>query len=242
MIIYLIRHGRQNSSDCNVNVPLSEEGRRQAELLGKRMKKYPVDVLYTSNLIRAVETGNIAFQDSPNLLEHMQVREELAEIDFGRLTGVKDPEVKQFYADYYDRQKKLFADRNTHATGSAVDPVNTFVGEFFVPPEEMWYPEGENGPMVLKRVMPIVKEWIESDYEHIAVVSHGGVIRILLCALFGGNFCKRLMFGTSLENCSITQLHFDEKLFGFYLDRFNDYAHIEAEPELLRSHFVKPNE
>ena len=39
MIIYLIRHGRQNSSDCNVNVPLSKEGQMQAELLGKRMKR-----------------------------------------------------------------------------------------------------------------------------------------------------------------------------------------------------------
>ena len=33
MVIYLIRHARQNSTDCNVNVPLSAEGRKQAELL-----------------------------------------------------------------------------------------------------------------------------------------------------------------------------------------------------------------
>jgi len=46
MIIYLIRHGRQNSPDCNVNVPLSEEGHMQARLLGERMKKYQVNALY----------------------------------------------------------------------------------------------------------------------------------------------------------------------------------------------------
>ena len=45
MIIYLIRHGRQNSTDCNVNVPLSAEGIRQAELLGERMKNYKIDAL-----------------------------------------------------------------------------------------------------------------------------------------------------------------------------------------------------
>jgi probable phosphoglycerate mutase len=59
----------------------------------------------------------------------------------------------------------------------------------------------------------------------------------LLAALFGGDFARRLMFGTSLENCSITQLHFDEEKHGFYLDRFNDYAHLEQEPALLRNHF-----
>ena len=48
MIIYLIRHGRQNSTDCNVNVPLSAEGIRQAELLGERMKNYKIDALYSS--------------------------------------------------------------------------------------------------------------------------------------------------------------------------------------------------
>ena len=34
MKIYLIRHGRQSSKLCNVNVDLSEEGFRQAALVG----------------------------------------------------------------------------------------------------------------------------------------------------------------------------------------------------------------
>ncbi|MCI5502351.1 MAG: histidine phosphatase family protein, partial [Lachnospiraceae bacterium] len=125
--------------------------------------------------------------------------------------------------------------------GTALDEVNEYVGEFFVPPSEMWYPDGENGSMVMERVMPVINEIIESGKERVAVVTHGGVIRILLCTLFGGDFAKRLMFGTSLENCSITQLHFDENKHGFYLDRFNDYAHIESHPELLRGNFVKSN-
>lgn len=241
MIIYLIRHGRQNSSDCNVNVPLSKEGRQQAELLGKRMQHYKVDALYTSDLTRAVETGKIAFAGQEEILATHQIRSGLAEIDFGSLTGVKDPVVKEYYREYYDRQMKLFEDKTNRPDGSALSRVNHYVGDFFVPPEEMWYPDGENGSMVLERVMPVVHEWIESPHQNIAVVSHGGVIRILLCALFGGDFGKRLQFGTSLENCSITQLHYDEVQNSFYLDRFNDYAHLEAVPELLRSHFVAPN-
>ena len=125
--------------------------------------------------------------------------------------------------------------------GTALDEVNEYVGEFFVPNAEMWYPDGENGPQVLERVMPVLHEWIDSGKQNIAVVTHGGVIRILLCALFGGDFAKRLMFGTSLENCSITQIHFDEKKHGFYLDRFNDFTHLEKYPELMRSTFLAPN-
>ena len=48
MRIYLIRHGRQNSPLCNVNVPLSDAGRRQAELLGERLKKESISFCRSS--------------------------------------------------------------------------------------------------------------------------------------------------------------------------------------------------
>lgn len=234
MIIYFIRHGRQSSSACNVDVPLAEAGKQQAALLGKRMANYPIDALYCSNLMRAEETARIAFWDRPELVDNLQIRPGLAEMDFGSLTGMPDPEVKQFYKDYYKKQQKLFGEKGP-ATGSALDEVNVFIGKYFVPPEEMSYPDGENCSQVMKRLMPVVQEWIYSDKEYIAVVCHGGVIRVLLSALFGGDFAKRLQFGTSLENCSITQVHYDEALKGFFLDRFNDAAHLEGHPELARS-------
>jgi probable phosphoglycerate mutase len=236
MIIYLIRHGRQNSSACNVNVELAPEGETQARLLGKRMEKYPVDVLYSSDLIRAKQTARIAFEGRGDLVDRMQIRPGLAEVDFGELTGVDDEQVKEFYGEYYQEQLDRFAEGRVQ-TGNALEEVNEFVGDFFVPTEEIWYPGGESGAGVMARVMPVVREWIEQEYGSVAVVTHGGVIRILLTALFGGDFAKRLMFGKSLENCSITQIHFDEEKNGFYLDRFNDYAHLEQDPALLRSCF-----
>ena len=59
MNIYLIRHGRQNSKLCNVDVELSPEGREQADLVGKRLQTYHIDVVYSSQLIRAKETADI---------------------------------------------------------------------------------------------------------------------------------------------------------------------------------------
>ena len=59
MRIYLIRHGRQNSTLCNVNVPLAEAGIEQAHLAGKRLAAYGIDEIYASDLIRARETAQI---------------------------------------------------------------------------------------------------------------------------------------------------------------------------------------
>lgn len=233
MILYLIRHGRQDSSACNVNVPLSEEGKRQAALLGERMNRFPVDALYCSDLMRAQETARIAFAGRPDLLEQLQVRSALQEMDFGSLTGHSDAQVKQFYADYYQRQMHSFRKRQKRRLQTSAEP-DAFVGEFFVPIEEMAYPDGESGRQVMQRLIPVVREWLESGKKQIAVVCHGGVIRVLLSAFFCGDFARRLQFGTSLENCSITRLHYDGEKQGFYLDTFNDAAHLEAHPELMR--------
>lgn len=96
MNIYLIRHGRQSSSDCNVNVDLAPEGERQAALLGQRMKLYPVDIVYCSDLIRAEQTAKIAFSGQEKLLDNLQIRPGLAEVDFGELTGQPDAVVSVF--------------------------------------------------------------------------------------------------------------------------------------------------
>ncbi len=239
MIFYLIRHGRQNSSDCNVNVPLADAGIKQAELLGKRLRNYSIDAVYCSDLIRAKQTVEIAFSHNEFLLDHLQVRSGLAEIDFGDLTGIPDAQVKSFYANYYKQQQHLFEQKRSNRQSKqpvTIDSPAKYVGDFFVPVEEMIYPGGEDGAMLLDRVLPVFDEILHTDAKQVAVVCHGGVIRVLLCALFGGSFARRLQFGTSLENCSITAIHYDETLHGFFLDRFNDSAHLEGHPELFRGH------
>ena len=81
MKIYLIRHGRQCSKLCNVNVDLCEEGYRQAELLGERLADKGIAAVYSSDYFRAVQTAQAA-----NLywnVEHT-IFPELREISFGR--------------------------------------------------------------------------------------------------------------------------------------------------------------
>ncbi len=232
--IYLIRHGRSDSSDCNVDAPLSDEGRAQARLLGERMRMYKIDVLYSSNLRRAVETAQIAFSYDKKLIENIRVRPQIAELDFGGLTGLEDKKVKEFYEKYYSEQIEAFKSARLKKSG-AKDAVRKFLDGVFVPPEEMRYPDGEDGTMAFERAIPVIGEWIKGGEKNIAAVCHGGIIRTIICALFGGGLERRLMFGTALENCSITQMHYDEEKKGFFLDRFNDYAHLEKEGLALRN-------
>lgn len=203
--LYLIRHGRQNSTLCNLDVELSEEGRLQAMLLRDRLQHYNIDALYSSNLIRAKQTAEII--NEALHLPH-EVREELREISFGLLTGMSDEYNNENFREFKEEQKKLL--------------------------EDIPYPGGENGTSVYERAMPVIQEIAQSGKRNIVVVTHGGTIRVLLAALFGRNQARRFLFGVSLENAGITQLIYNSNNDLFYLERFNDFAHLEGHPNLYR--------
>ena len=61
---------------------------------------------------------------------------------------------------------------------------------------------------------------------------------MLLAALFGKNQAKRFLFGVSLENTGITQLVYNSQQDRFYLERFNDYAHLEGHVQLHRRNWA----
>ncbi len=205
MNIYLIRHGRQSSPLCNVNVDLAEEGKKQAHLLGRRLKNYNVDALYSSDLIRAVETAEILNEYLK--LSHI-MRENIREMSFGFLEGKSHVEIESEFGDFM-REQLLLED-------------------------DIPYPGGECGREVYERAMGTIEEIIHSDKSNIAVVTHGGVIRALVSGLFGLDMSKKLLLGISLENTSITHLVYSKDRERFYLQRFNDYAHLEGQEGLLR--------
>lgn len=209
MKLYLIRHGRQCSKLCNVDVDLSEEGYRQASLLGERLFRENIQAVYSSDLLRAVETAQAA-----NLywnVDHI-IRPELREISFGYMEGMTDEDIDRKYGDFKAQQARM--------------------------EEDIPYPGGECAADVVRRAEPVLMELIGSGYERIAVVIHGGVIRSMAAHWLGLPLARWRILGKSLENCSITEFDWDEKNGRFTLERFNDYAHLEPYPELLRSSWV----
>lgn len=217
--IYFIRHGRQNSSLCNIDVPLAEEGIRQAILAGKRFAAfYPLDIIYASDFIRAKQTAEYIREQilfAGYHLPEIEIRSGLREIDFGDLTGRNDEEIETIYYDFK-------AERDTK-----------------IGIEDLKFPGGEDGQMVWERVFPVLQEMIASGKQKIAAVAHGGTIRIIVAALFGRGQFDRLRFVLNMENTAITEIAYDEKKQRFYLERVNDYAHLENYPELLRRNWIR---
>ena len=206
MRILLIRHGRQNSPLCNVDVPLSEEGRRQAQLLGERLLGEQIDSLWSSNLVRAIETADII---NEKLNVPREIRENLKEISFGDMEGLSDAVIADVFEDFLRARAKMEKD--------------------------MAYPGGENAGDVVKRVLPVIKEISERDYDTVAVVTHGGVIRSLVAYYLGMDLAKVPLLASHLENCGITELWIRKHDGRVILNRFNDASHLDVCPELLRS-------
>ncbi len=206
MKLYLVRHGRQSSRLCNLDVDLCEAGFRQAALVGERLFPLGIQAVYSSDLIRAVQTAQ-----SANLywnVEHV-VRPGLREICFGDMEGMTDGDIAVKYADFKAEQKRMERD--------------------------LPYPGGECAADVVRRALPVFEEIIASGYERVAVVTHGCVIRSMAAHYLGIDLARWRMLAVDLENCSISELDYHQDTKRFYLERFNDYGHLERYPELLRS-------
>ena len=85
--VVLVRHGQTEWSLSGQHtgtseVPLTDEGRRQGELLGRRLADRRFERVLCSPLSRAHETCRLA-----NLSEQAHVRDDLREWDYGRYEG-----------------------------------------------------------------------------------------------------------------------------------------------------------
>lgn len=93
--LFLVRHGATTASAedrfaGSIDSPLSDEGRRQARLLGERLARESIDAVYASPMSRAMETAKLACRDP-------QPTPELREIAHGHWEGLTRGEAEQRY-------------------------------------------------------------------------------------------------------------------------------------------------
>ena len=87
--LYLIRHGQsmQNKvANCfsgSTDVSISEKGKKQAAELAAFFRDIAIDEVYTSKLVRAIQTAQIIFGEERPLIQV----EALREADFGEYEG-----------------------------------------------------------------------------------------------------------------------------------------------------------
>lgn len=148
--VYFVRHGTTENNiggrfQGKSDIPLGENGWKQAECLGERFKEISLDAVYSSPLKRAYQTAE-------GVCRHLTLRpipcDGLREIDGGLLEGRTNEENIRDYPQVMD----MF--RN--------DPAH------FCPPE------GESAAQVHERVMKALDHIIaENRGKTVAVVSHG---------------------------------------------------------------------
>jgi len=72
-ILYLVRHGQYTPTTAPPDEPdgtLTELGRQQAELVGKRLSQFPIQYIHYSTLQRARETAEIISAQIPGVPSH----------------------------------------------------------------------------------------------------------------------------------------------------------------------------
>ena len=159
--LYLIRHGQ---SEWNVlgkiqgqkNTKLTEKGIEEASLLGKRLKNENIDIIYTSNLDRAIKTSEII----ASFISKKIIRtDSLNEINFGPWEGMKFRDIRVQFKEEYDT--------------------------WFSNPDKLNLPGGENLYKLRKRLIEFTDEILSVNYNKIAIVSHSATLKVLILSMLG---------------------------------------------------------
>jgi alpha-ribazole phosphatase len=159
--IFLIRHGATEWTEtyryCGWNdIPLSEGGQAQALCLRARLEEEPVDCVWHSPLQRAQQTAAIALPQKP-----LRVHPGLQEMNFGAFSGLTYEELMERYPVLYPQ----WLDNPVENTPPGGESIHTFAQRVRSAWSDLLQWECLRG---------------RSEHTTSAVVTHGGVIRIIL--------------------------------------------------------------
>ena len=155
--IILIRHGEtewnsQKRMQGHSNSNLSEVGRGQIQALGELMKNVSFDHIYSSDSLRTRQTAEAITQYSGHTLQFDQ---RIREKNLGVFEGLTSTEAKERHPEIY----RLF---KTAGANYVID-------------------EGESTQQLLERAFEFIEEIrLRHPQERVVMVTHGGVVRVLM--------------------------------------------------------------
>ena len=160
--IVIIRHGETEWNKTRrfqgqTDVPLNEEGRRQAADLAIALDALlPFDRIVSSDLVRAKETAEIMSRMYPT---EIVADSGFREMDFGQWEGLTIQEIRGRWPDALEEW---------FSTG------------------RLRVPGGETQEQLYNRVWERFLYWADQpDYTKLAVVCHGGSCGMILCGVLG---------------------------------------------------------
>jgi alpha-ribazole phosphatase len=160
--VVLVRHAETEESArgrCygRLDVLLSPRGLRQAQALADALAGLPLAAVYSSPLARALDT---AWPLAAARALEPTVLEALAELDFGDVEGLTYDEIEAGRPDLF------------HA--------------WMDDPATVRFPGGESLADLRARVLPALEQIrARHEREAVAVVAHGGVVRVVLADALG---------------------------------------------------------
>ena len=159
------------------DLPLSTEGQQQASTLLPLLRRFKPGKCYCSPLLRAQQTAEIMLANTDI---PFQTDDELREIDFGKW------ELKTF---------KEVAGQNTHAIKQWSNFEHTFA-----------FPGGESLGKFLARMRRVQRRLSQDPAETVLVITHGGVVRSLICRFLGIRPRDYLLFDVAHATCAVIEV------------------------------------
>ena len=162
--IYLVRHGE---TDANVqkkycgqtDVDLNHKGLRDAASIAKVLKNTNFDSIVSSDLKRTLKTAELI-----NEYHHLEIEliPEFREINFGKFENLTFEEIG---LQYPEEKEKMIKEKINYN-----------------------FLEGESLKTLHKRVVGAFNKLLkEKENEDLLIVSHGGVIRMILTEILSGD-------------------------------------------------------
>ncbi|KAK4489937.1 hypothetical protein RD792_000586 [Penstemon davidsonii] len=190
--LVLIRHGESMWNEKNlftgcVNVPLTEKGVEEAIEAGKRISNIPVDMIYTSALIRAQMTAMLAMTEHRNKKVPIILHDESEQAKTWSQIFSEETEKqcipvitawqlnKRMYGELQGLNKQETADRY------GTDQVHEWRRSYDIPP-----PNGESLEMCAERAVAYFKEYIEPQLlsgKNVMIAAHGNSLRSIIMYL-----------------------------------------------------------
>jgi probable phosphoglycerate mutase len=101
MEIVLARHGetewsRDGRHTGRTDIPLTENGREQARVLGRALGEWSFGLVLSSPLERALDTCRLAGLD-----DSVETTDDLLEWDYGEYEGITTPQIREGRPDWY---------------------------------------------------------------------------------------------------------------------------------------------
>jgi probable phosphoglycerate mutase len=163
MKLYFVRHGesvanlRREFSNSGIKHPLTEKGSEQARALSQKLSGIPFEIIYSSPILRAVQTAQILAEQ---LHAPMETTEALREWSVGIYEGTTDKEGWELHRQVQEDW-------------------------FFKNKPESKMPGGESFLEIRERFVPFIDQLTQNDTEqNILCVAHGGLYLAMLPVIF----------------------------------------------------------